>query len=97
MSDDQSPGRAIACPSAETLAAYVNGRIGEHELAEISNHLVDCERCYENIAATVRVLSGVGRAENIAPPWALLPALLTGTVMAIALTVSLLLLLRGGS
>ena len=85
------------CPSAETLAAYVNGRIGEHELAEISNHVVDCERCYGTVAAAVRVLSGPGRTENIAPPWALLPALLTGTVMAIALTVSLLLLLRGGS
>ena len=84
------------CPGAETLAAYVNGRIGEHELAEISNHLVDCERCYETVTATVRFL-GAGRSENIAPPLALLPALLTGTVMALALTVSLLLLLRGGS
>ncbi len=97
MSNDRSPGRVTTCPSAETLAAYVHGRIGEHELAKISNHLVDCERCYETIAATVRALSGVGPTENTAPPWALLPALLTGTVMAIALTVSLLLLLRGGS
>ncbi|GMR24511.1 MAG: hypothetical protein BMS9Abin37_3063 [Acidobacteriota bacterium] len=85
------------CLSAETLAAYVDGRIGEHQLVEISNHLVDCERCYETVAASVRVLSGVGRTENIAPPWALLPALFTGAVMAVALTVSLLLLLRGGS
>ena len=88
------------CPGAETLAAYVDGRIGpmsDAELAEISNHLVDCERCYETVAATVRALTGVGRTENIAPPLALLPALLTGTVMALALTVSLLLLLRGGS
>ena len=88
------------CPGAETLAAYVDGRIGPmsaDELAEISNHIVDCARCYETVAATVRVLSGVGRTENIAPPWALLPALLTGTVLALALTVSLLLLLRGGS
>jgi len=97
MSNDQNSGRETTCPSAETLAAYVNGRIGEHELAEISNHVVDCERCYETVAATVRVLSGVGRPENIAPTLALLPALLTGTVMAIALTVSLLLLLRLGS
>ena len=85
------------CPGAETLAAYVDGRIGDDELTEISNHIVDCARCYETVAATVRVLSGVGRAENIAPPLALLPALLTGTVMAIALAVSLLLLLRGRS
>jgi len=90
----------VTCPSAETLAAYAGGRIGpmnDDELAELSHHLVNCERCYETVAATVRVWSGVGRAENIAPPWALLPALLTGTVMALALTVSLLLLLRGGS
>jgi len=88
------------CPAAETLAAYVDGRIGpmsDDELVEISNHLVECERCYETVAATVRVLSGAGRSENIAPPWALLPALFTGTVMALALTVSLLLLLHGVS
>ena len=85
------------CPGAETLAAYVDGRIGHDELAEISNHLVDCERCYETVAATVRVFSGVGRTENMAPPLALLPALLTGTVMAIALTVCLLLSLSEGS
>ena len=87
----------VTCPGAETLAAYVDGRIGEHELAEISNHLVDCERCYETVAATVRFLARAGRTENIAPPLALLPALLTGTVMALALTLSLLLLLRAGS
>lgn len=97
MSNEPSPAQKSPCPSAATLSAYVNGRISEHELAEISNHLVDCERCYENIAATVRILSGAGRTENIAPPWALLPALLTSTVIAIGLTVSLLLLLRGGS
>ncbi len=84
------------CPGTETLAAYVDGRLGEDKLTEISSHLVDCARCYETVAATVRFL-GAGRTENIAPPLALLPALLTGTVMAIALTVSLLLLLRGGS
>ncbi len=87
------------CPGAETLAAYVDGRLGpmsNDKLAEVSSHLIDCERCYETVAATVRFL-GAGRAENFAPPLALLPALLTGTVMAIALTVSLLLLLRGGS
>ena len=82
------------CPGAETLAAYVDGRLGDDKLEEISSHLVDCERCYETVAATVRFLAGAGRAENIAPPLALLPALLTGTVMAIALTVSLLLLLQ---
>ena len=87
------------CPGADTLAAYVDGRIGpmsDDRLADISNHLVDCERCYETVAATVRSLSGVGRTENAAPPWALLPALLTGTVMALALTLCLL-LLRAGS
>ena len=86
------------CPGAETLAAYVNGRIGpmsDDELVEISNHLVDCARCYETVAATARVLSGVGRTENIAPPWALLPALATGAVVALALTIFLLLLGQG--
>lgn len=83
------------CPEAEKLAAFVDGRLGGDEGAHISNHLVECERCYESVAATVRFLSGGSRVENIAPPWALLPALLTATVMAIVMTISLLYLERG--
>ena len=83
------------CPEAEVLAAYVDGRLGSEDLARISNHLVDCERCYETVAATVRFLSGGARTDNVDPPWALLPALATATVMAIVMTVCLLLLERG--
>ena len=83
------------CPEAETLAAYVDGRLGNDELAGISSHLVECERCYQTVAATVRFLSGRARTESVAPRWALLPALLTATVMAIAMTVCLLLLGQG--
>lgn len=77
------------------LAAYVDGRLGSDELARISTHLVDCDRCYETVAATVRFLAGGARTENVAPPWALAPAILTATVMAAAMTIGLLLLGQG--
>jgi len=82
------------CPDAETLAAFVDGRLENAQIEGLSNHLIDCERCYETVAATARFLAGAAHHEDVAPRLALLPALLTGAVMALMLTVSLLLLLR---
>jgi len=80
------------CPDNATLAAYIDGRLPASEIPRLSSHLVDCERCYESVAAAVRFLHGVRRVEDIDPPLALLPALATAVVMAIGLTASLLLL-----
>ena len=80
------------CPAAETLEAYVAGRVDDGDLAAIANHLLACENCYANVAARARSLSSSWEHANVAPSLALLPALATGTVIAIALTVCLLLL-----
>lgn len=80
------------CPDPKTLTAYVTGRIDDAELPAIASHLIDCELCYETVAAQARLLAGSQRTDN-EPPLALLPALLTGAVMALALTASLLLLI----
>jgi len=69
-----------ACPDEPTLAAYVDGRLAPDELKRVWSHVVECERCYETVAAAVRFLSGARRVEDIAPQWALLPAMLTATV-----------------
>jgi anti-sigma factor RsiW len=82
------------CPDPATLTAYVTGRIDDAELAAIASHLIDCELCYQTVAAKARSLAFVERTENTEPPLALLPALLTGAVMALALSASLLLLAR---
>jgi tetratricopeptide (TPR) repeat protein len=34
------------CPDLETIAAYLDGRLGEPERARVSEHLADCEDCY---------------------------------------------------
>ena len=81
------------CPDEEILIAYVQGHIDDNELAGIANHLIDCERCYATVATKARSLASRGQTANIAPPFALLPALLTGAVIALILTVSLRLLL----
>lgn len=81
-----------ACPDPDRLAAWVGGRLSASDQKEISDHLVDCERCYGTVAATVRFLGGGGPTDDVAPKWALAPAIVTAVVMASALTVSLLLL-----
>ena len=53
------------CLDAETLAAYVDGRIDDDELAGISNHLIDCERCYQTVAAAARFLVARDRGQNV--------------------------------
>lgn len=80
------------CPEPETLVAYVRDQLNDEELVELSHHLVECERCYGTVAASVRELTAIGRPADIAPAWALAPALMTGTVMAVGLTIALLLL-----
>ena len=80
------------CPDQETIAAYIDGSLGGDELVGVSNHLTHCDRCYDTVAATVRFLSGRAYTENVNPPWALGPAIVTAVVMAVALTVCLLLL-----
>lgn len=37
---------ADVCPDLETMAAFLDGRLSEHERKPIAAHIVDCERCY---------------------------------------------------
>lgn len=80
------------CPYAATLVAYVEGHLDDEQLAAVSKHLVDCEQCYETVATRARSLSASWNSADVEPSLALMPALLTATVMAAALTVCLLLL-----
>jgi Putative zinc-finger len=38
------------CPSDETLAAFVDGRLGEDERAEVMRHVAECEVCYDIVS-----------------------------------------------
>jgi hypothetical protein len=42
------------CPSDEELAAYIDGALDEGDAAQIAEHLVSCERCYEVYSETLR-------------------------------------------
>lgn len=42
------------CPSAEDLAAYIDGVLPKDEAARITEHLASCEECYEVYAGAVR-------------------------------------------
>lgn len=94
MGESSTESWEAGCPDAETLAAFIDGAERDDQLARLSRHLVECERCYETVAATVRFLSRE-RASDRAPAWALLPAMLTAVGMAIVLTFCLFLLLSG--
>jgi tetratricopeptide (TPR) repeat protein len=38
--------RPDACPDLETIATYLDGRLGEHDRARVAEHVTDCETCY---------------------------------------------------
>lgn len=42
------------CPSAEDLAAYIDGELGEAERQRITEHLAACEDCYAVYTETLR-------------------------------------------
>ena len=42
------------CPSAEDLAAYIDGELGEAERQRITAHLASCEDCYAVYTETLR-------------------------------------------
>ena len=42
------------CPSAEDLAAYIDGELGEAERQRITEHLASCEDCYAVYTETLR-------------------------------------------
>jgi hypothetical protein len=42
------------CPSAEDLAAYIDGGLGEAERQRITEHLASCEDCYAVYTETLR-------------------------------------------
>ncbi len=42
------------CPSAEALAAYIDGELGEAESQRITEHLASCENCYAVYTETLR-------------------------------------------
>jgi hypothetical protein len=42
------------CPSAEDLAAYIDGELGEAERQRITDHLASCEDCYAVYTETLR-------------------------------------------
>jgi hypothetical protein len=42
------------CPSAEDLAAYIDGNLGKEESQRITEHLASCEDCYAVYTETLR-------------------------------------------
>ncbi len=43
-----------SCPTAEDLAAYIDGALDWKEAAEVTRHLADCEDCYAVYSGAVR-------------------------------------------
>jgi putative zinc finger protein len=48
--------QAGTCPSAEDLAAYIDGALDKAEAGRITAHLADCEDCYAVYSETLRFL-----------------------------------------
>ncbi len=71
--------RPDACPDAETLAAYLDGRLARGERERVTAHVADCETCYFVVTEAAQAASAA--PVNIEPPvtdergrWASKPA-----------------------
>jgi tetratricopeptide (TPR) repeat protein len=68
MRDERVDLPAGPCPGAETLAAYVDGRLPANERAAVEAHLARCERCFELVTELGLAREEIAelRAETIA-------------------------------
>jgi tetratricopeptide (TPR) repeat protein len=59
----------IACPDAEDLAEYVEGRLSGGARARVEAHLADCEMCRDVVAETLRLGGEAVGAGTVLPFW----------------------------
>jgi anti-sigma factor RsiW len=52
---DGTHASTSACPDANVLAAYIDGRLAPTARQEVDAHLADCDDCYEVSVETVRI------------------------------------------
>ena len=66
---------ATHCPGSEDIAALLDGALGDEERARLTEHLANCERCYELFVGGANFLadSREGGPGEIAAPLLLLP------------------------
>ncbi|HUQ88611.1 MAG TPA: zf-HC2 domain-containing protein, partial [Vicinamibacterales bacterium] len=56
-----------ACPSLETVGAFVDGRLMERERETIADHLASCEACYFVFSETARMRVIAQKESEIEP------------------------------
>lgn len=79
------------CPDLETIAAYLDGRVVDHERARIAEHLATCETCYFVLseAAHIHVTASEQRP---APAWWKNPRIVWPSAAAVLATAAALVL-----
>lgn len=83
----------IACPDAEDLAEYVEGRLSGRTRARVEAHLADCEMCRDVVAETLRLGGEAVGAGTVLPFWRQ-PKMTAVGGGVLALAASLLLLVQ---
>jgi tetratricopeptide (TPR) repeat protein len=63
----EASARAPGCPSAETLAAFIDGRLEEPTLTRIQEHIAGCDDCYEAVVEITKSVGIVGPANRHIP------------------------------
>lgn len=83
---------AAACPDADTLAAFAEGKLARHEMPPILDHLTDCARCTAAVEAVNEDLFGETKQRTVTAGrhWWLLAAAVVVAMLAIPLTRQLL-------
>jgi len=94
LNAQNSPIADEACPPAELLALFVEGRCPAAELAGVERHVARCEECYSVFIDSVRMEQADGRAAH-APSAARRPAV-RWLAVGLAAAAAVLLLVRLG-
>ena len=63
MTDGRHPPEG--CLDAETLAAFIDGRLEPRERAAVEAHLAECEDCYEAWMESIRLAAEAARSEAV--------------------------------
>ena len=60
---------AGACPTLESIAAYLDGRLTDRERADVTEHLASCEDCYVLFSESAQIHATEGAVSKGAAGW----------------------------
>jgi CHAT domain-containing protein len=94
VSDQRTIHAPHECLDAETIAAFLDGRLSRREKAAVTAHLADCESCHFVFAESARARLVDARGSHVLRPWQWVAIKTAGAGVALAAAASLVLIVQ---